>query len=424
MPGHDVVVTGLGLLTPAGIGAAASWAGLCAGRPTAATDPELAGVPVDFSCALPDFTPEVLLGGRLVMRTDRFVHMGLVAAREALDDAGISPADWDPQRVGVVIGVSTGSMEAWAPPFASVAAGCHEEVSPFVVTRTLPNMAAAEISIDLGAQGPSLAVGTACASGATAIGVARDLVRSGTCDIVITGGSEATRVPIVATCFGQAGALSRRGHDPAGASRPFDVHRDGFVLGEGAGVLVLERAEHARARGARAAPVGLSGRAVTPPKARIRAVLTGYGASSDAHHFAAPHPEGRGAELAMRAALRDAALAPDGIDHVNAHGTSTPRNDLAEAFALHRVFRTPPAVTANKSVFGHALGGAGAIEAVCTVLTLQEQLIPPTANLEHPDPQCDLDVVTGSPRQARVRAAMSNSFGFGGQNAVLVFQTP
>ncbi len=408
---RDVAVTGLGLVTPAGIGAAATWEGLGAGRPTAATDARLTGAPVDFACAVPDFGPERWLDRRLVMRTDLFVQMALVAAQEAIDDAGLCPAEWDPARVGVVIGVSTGSTECWAPHIRSVDAGRHDEVSPFLLPRTVPNMAAAEIAIRFGARGPGFCVSTACAAGASAIVVARDLVRSGTCDIVVAGGSEAPVVPITATCFAQMGALSRRTHDPAGACRPFDGERDGFVLGEGAGVLVLERPAHARGR-----------------RAVVRARLTGCGASSDAHHFTAPHPEGRGAELAVRTALADAGLAPGDIGHVNAHGTGTVRNDLAEARALRRVFSVPsavpPAVTSNKSVLGHALGGAGAIEAACTVLSLQHQVVPPTANHEQPDPECGLDVVTKAPRPVRMSAALANSFGFGGQNAVLLFETP
>ncbi|MFI2078120.1 MULTISPECIES: beta-ketoacyl-[acyl-carrier-protein] synthase family protein [Streptomyces] len=404
---RDVAVTGLGLVTPCGTGTAATWRGLCSGVPTAVADERLSGALVDICCPVGEFGAVEALGHRVVLRTDRFTQMALVAAREALADAALSPAEWDPSRVGVVIGVSTGSTESWAPHFASLAAGRPEDVSPFLLPRTVPNMAAAEIAIRFGAQGPGFAVSTACAAGATAIGVARDLVRSGTCDVVVAGGSEAPAVPIVATCFAQMGALSRRADDPAGACRPFAAGRDGFVLGEGAGMLILERPEHATARGA-----------------TLHARLTGYGASSDAHHITAPHPQGRGAEAAIRAALADAGLAPRDIGHVNAHGTGTVLNDLAEARALRRVFGTPPPVTAVKSIVGHALGGAGAIEAACTVLSLRHGLVPPTANHDEPDPDCDLDVVTAAPRPVRATSALSNAFGFGGQNAVLVFETP
>jgi 3-oxoacyl-[acyl-carrier-protein] synthase II len=233
--------------------------------------------------------------------------------------------------------------------------------------------------------------------------MARELLRSGLCDVVITGGTEACLVPSIVSGFSQMGALSQRRDDPAAASRPFDVDRDGFVPGEGAAVLVLERVEHARARGA-----------------HVRALVSGYGASADAHHATAPEPDGRGAELAVRSALRDAGLAPDAVDHVNAHGTSTPLNDASEARMIRRVLGDRPAVTSVKGVVGHALGAAGAIEAVVTALTVEHAFIPPTANLESQDPEVELDVVAKAGRETPVEVAVSNSFGFGGQNAVLV----
>ncbi|WP_424893551.1 beta-ketoacyl-[acyl-carrier-protein] synthase family protein [Streptomyces sp. XH2] len=399
----DVAVTGLGLVTAAGVGVAATWDGLLAGRSRAARDPRLAGLPVDFSCGS-DFDAAGALGRRLAARLDRFSAMALAAAREAVADAGLDPAAWDPLRVAVVIGASSACMEHYDREFAWMAAGRPDRVSPMAIMRSIPNMAAGEVGLDLGTRGPNLAVSTACASGATAIGVARDLVRSGSCDIALAGGSESLRARSTAVGFHQMRALSARGHDPEGASRPFDADRDGFVLGEGAGVLVLERPAHARARGA-----------------RPRALLRGYGASCDAHHTVAPHPDGRGAADALHTALADAGLAPGDVDHVNAHGTATRINDLAEYRALARVFRTPPPVTAPKSVLGHAAGGSGGIEAACAVLTLQHQLIPPTANLDNPDPGLPLDIVRKAPRRARLTTVVSNSFGFGGQNAVLAF---
>ncbi|PSJ28857.1 3-oxoacyl-ACP synthase [Streptosporangium nondiastaticum] len=401
----DVAVTGLGLVTAAGVGVTATWEGLLAGRSRAAPDPRLAGLPVDFSCGS-DFDAAGALGRRLAARLDRFSAMALAAAREAVADAGLDTAAWDPLRVAVVIGASSACMEHYDREFAWMAAGRPDRVSPMAIMRSIPNMAAGEVGLDLGTRGPNLAVSTACASGATAIGVARDLVRAGSCDIALAGGSESLRARSTAVGFHQMRALSARGHDPEGASRPFDADRDGFVLGEGAGVLVLERPAHARARGA-----------------RPRALLRGYGASCDAHHTVAPHPDGRGAADALRTALADAGLAPGDVDHVNAHGTATRINDLAEYRALARVFRTPPPVTAPKSVLGHAAGGSGGIEAACAVLTLQHQLIPPTANLDNPDPGLPLDIVRKTPRRARLTTVVSNSFGFGGQNAVLVFGT-
>ncbi|MGP8304419.1 beta-ketoacyl-[acyl-carrier-protein] synthase family protein [Streptomyces inhibens] len=405
MSAREVAVTGLGLVTPAGVGVAATWQGVLGGESAAAGDPALAELPVSFCCRVPDFDAAERLGRRLSWRLDRFAAMALVAAREAVADAGLGAGGWDPMRVGVVLGVGTASMERYEAEFHKLAGGRATDISPLAIPRSVPNMVAGELGMDLQVRGPNLTVSTACASGATALGTARQLLLADVCDVVVAGGSESLCSRVPAACFHQMGALSRRGDDPAGASRPFDAERDGFVLAEGAGVLVLERVEHARARGAKA-----------------RAYLAGYGASCDAYHFTAPHPEGRGAVEALEAALGDAGMEPGDIDHVNAHGTSTVLNDRAEARALRQVFRRPPPVTAVKGVLGHSAGGAGAIEAACTVLTLQEQVVPPTANLQCLDPDIDLDVVSKAPRQLRMSAAVSNSFGFGGQNAVLVFR--
>jgi 3-oxoacyl-[acyl-carrier-protein] synthase II len=399
-----VAVTGLGLVTPAGVGRDAAWAGLCAGDSTATADPGLDGLPVAFSCQVPELDTAGLLGHRLSRRLDRFTTFALLAAREAVADARLAPDGWDGARVGVVMGVGTGSMQGWQAEFDRLADNSPERVSPLALPRSVPNMAAAEIALDLGATGPNMVVSTACASGTSALGLARDWLLSGACDLVLAGGSESARLRMTAACFAQMRALSRRADSPHAASRPFDRDRDGFVLGEGAAVLVLERIADARARGTR--PVAL---------------LAGFGASCDAHHFTAPHPDGDGAARAIRGALADAGLEPEDIDHVNAHGTATPQGDAAEHNALHQVFRRPPPVTAVKGTIGHAIGGAGAIEAACTVLTLRHQLIPPTANLDTLDPAMDLDVVSKVPRRQRIRAAVSSSFGFGGQNAVLAF---
>ncbi|MFJ9419081.1 beta-ketoacyl-[acyl-carrier-protein] synthase family protein [Streptomyces sp. NPDC101227] len=407
MKAVDVAVTGLGLVTPAGIGVQSTWDGMLSGRSRAATDEQLAGLPVNFSCRVADFDPAARLGRRLSWRIDRFIQMGLVAAREAVTDAGWDPAAWDGARVSVVLGNGSGGNDQAQKEYGLLNSGRHKAISPLCITRSVPNMLAGEISADLQALGPSLVTSTACASGGTAIGVGRDLLGSGACDIVITGGSESVCKPLPAAGFGQMGALSTRVHDPAGACRPFDADRDGFVLGEGAGILVLERLADAQAR-----------------NAPVRALLAGYGASSDGYHFTSPDPEGQGVVRAIRAALADAALSASDIDHINAHGTSTQQNDLSEARALCSVFGAPPPVTANKSILGHSIGGAGAIEAAITVLTLQHQIIPPTANLDLLDPDIDLDVVTKAPRSQCLRAALSNSIGFGGQNAVLAFRAP
>ncbi|MGW0563211.1 beta-ketoacyl-[acyl-carrier-protein] synthase family protein [Streptomyces sp. NPDC003016] len=402
-----VVVTGLGLATAAGIGVAATWEGLCRGTSTALPDRHLRGLPVSFSCRVPDDGLSAAVGKGFGWRTDRFIQLALVAALEAVDDAGLHPADWDAVRVGVVIGAGGGSLDTMPKVCEAIAESRYRAVSPTAVPRSQPNMAAGEVAISLGARGPTLSVSTACASGATAIGVSRMLLDAGACDLVIAGGSDSACNPIGAVTFWRMGALSTRAHDPAGASRPFDADRDGFVLGEGAGVLVLERADHAQAR-----------------RARVYARLTGHASTADAYHPTAPHPRGEGALRALRLALADAGLQAQDIDHVNAHGTSTPLNDEVEARVLRQVFPASPPVTATKSILGHTLGGAGAIEAVCCVLALDRQTIHPTANLNRLGNGIELDVVTGGPRAHSMAAVASNSFGFGGQNTVLIFQQP
>ncbi|WAL99427.1 beta-ketoacyl-[acyl-carrier-protein] synthase family protein [Streptomyces sp. Je 1-369] len=401
----DIAVTGIGLVTPAGHTAEVNWTALCRGRSLAAADPELEGLPVDFSCRVTDFDADTEIGRAPARRVDRFIQFALVAARRAVADAGLDRRTWDAERVGVVLGVGSNSLSTYVGEFGHLGAGRQDRVSPLALPRSVPSMAAGEVGIDLGALGPNFTTASACASGATAIGVARDLLRSGTCDIVLAGGSESARSRMTATCFTRMRALSRRREEPALASRPFDARRDGFVLGEGAGVLVLERARSARAR-----------------RAPVQALLRGYGAGADAHHPIAPHPRGDGAVRAVRAALADAGCGPDDIAHVNAHGTSTPLNDAAEATALRQVFGDDgPPVTASKGVIGHALGAAGAIEAAYTVLALRHGLVPPVANFQGQDGDHKLDIVAGRPRPVPGTAAISCSFGFGGQNAVLLF---
>jgi 3-oxoacyl-[acyl-carrier-protein] synthase II len=405
---RDVAVTGVGLLTPAGTCPDATWATLLRGVSVARPDPVLAGLRTDFSCAVPDFVVRTALGHATARRLDPYAQMAVVAARQAVGDAGLDPAEWRGDRVAVVLGVGSNSLHSYEEAFRLLREDRGHRVSPYQVTRSVPNMAAAEVALDLGAHGVNFTTSSACASGATALGTALDLLRAGRCDIVLAGGSESARSRMTTTCFGQMRAMSSRRSDPATASRPFDVERDGFVPGEGAAVMVLERAEDAHRRGA-----------------AVRGYLAGYGASADAHHPAAPHPEARGAEAAVVAALQDAGCSADDVDHVNAHATSTPLNDVTEARMLRRLFRHDPPVTANKSVIGHALGAAGAIEAVLTVLTLQHGTVPPTANLTRQEPGAELDVVTGAPRRIpRMRTAVSTSFGFGGQNTALVLRAP
>lgn len=407
----EIAVTGLGLVTPAGHTPEDNWTALCRGRSLAARDAELAGLPVDFSCQVTGFDAAGELGRPLARRTDRFIQFALVAARRAVADAGLG-GDLGPgdggcgglgERVGVVLGVGSNSLSTYVPEFGHLGADRPDRVSPLALPRSVPSMAAGEVAIDLGARGPNFTTASACASGATALGVARDLLRSGTCDIVLAGGSESARSRMTATCFTRMRALSRRRDEPALASRPFDARRDGFVLGEGAAVLVLERAADARAR-----------------RARVLALLRGFGAGADACHPVAPHPYGDGAVRAIRAALRDADCGPQDVGHVNAHGTGTPLNDAAEAAALTRVFGdAAPPVTAAKGVIGHALGAAGAVQAAYTVLALRHGTVPPVANFEGQDGDHKIDIVAGGPRPA-VGAGISCSFGFGGQNAVLL----
>ncbi|HEX6471599.1 MAG TPA: beta-ketoacyl-ACP synthase II [Streptosporangiaceae bacterium] len=417
-PGFAAAVTGLGLVSPAGIGVAENWARICSGVSTAARDPALAGLSVDFSCRVPGFDADALLGRRRAWRLDRVAQFAVVAAREALADAGLAGTDpeggargdtgevrpeWDDARVGVVLGSGIGGAGTWEEQHRRLLDQGPRQVSALLIPMLAVNMIAGYVAMDCGARGPNFVTSTACASGTTAIGVARELLRSGACDIVLAGGAEACVIPSIVTGFSQMGALSRRADDPAGASRPFDAGRDGFVAAEAAAVLVLERPEHAAARGA-----------------RVRAYVSGYGASADAHHATAPDPGGRSVERAMRAALLDAGITPEAVAHVNAHGTSTPLNDDIEGKVIHRVLGDAPAVTSTKGVTGHALGAAGAIEAAYTVLAVENSIAPPTANLDSQDPDIPVDVVAKEARNLRIPAAVSNSFGFGGQNAVLV----
>ncbi|WP_406175813.1 beta-ketoacyl-[acyl-carrier-protein] synthase family protein [Streptomyces sp. NBC_00996] len=396
-------VTGIGLVTAAGIGADATWEGICAGRSAAAKNPLLAGIPVDISCTVPGFSAREHVGRRSSLTHDRFIQLSITAAREAVADSGLDPKTWDGARVGVVVGCGLGGVTTWETQHRRMLDQGPQAVSALLIPMLVPNMVAGHLAMDLRATGPNLVTATACASGATAIGTALQLLRDGSCDVVIAGGGEAGVSPLMVTGFAQMGALSTRLDEPSAASRPFDADRDGFVIGEGSGMLVLEREADARARGA-----------------RIRAKMAGYGASADAHHMTAPDPEGTGVVQALRTALAAADVMPDEVDHVNAHGTSTPLNDAAEARAVRKVLGEGAAVTSAKGVIGHTLGAAGAIEAALTVLAVEHGTVPPTANLQHLDPAVELDVVAGSPRRRRVEVAVSNSFGFGGQNAVLV----
>ncbi|MFC9132790.1 beta-ketoacyl-[acyl-carrier-protein] synthase family protein [Streptomyces sp. NPDC057099] len=399
----DVVITGIGMVTPAGADTGTSWKTLCAGRSAGAPDPRLADLQVGFSCAVPGFDAELLLGTDS-RRMDPFTQFAIVAARAAVADAGLGEGSWDVSRVGVVLGTGIGGQGTWEEQGGRLRDRGPRAVNPLTVPRAIGNIAAGSVAIDLGLHGPSLTLSTACAAGTTALGFALDLLRADRCDVVLAGGTEAAVTPLVVTAFDRLKALSRRSDDPVSASRPFDEHRDGFVLGEGSAVLVLERARDAAARGRRA-----------------YARLLGYGAASDAHHLTAPDPDGRWAEVALRAALEDAGTSPADIALVNAHATSTPQGDAVEARLIERVLGQDTAVTSTKGVTGHMLGAAGAVEAACTALSIADGVIPPTANFEAPGPDTGgIDIVHGTARHVPVPVAVSNSFGFGGHNAAVV----
>lgn len=401
---HDpVAITGIGMVTPGGVGTQASWAAVRQARPTAAEDPELAGLPVTFASRVPRFDSRALLGARTSARLDRVGQFALVAAEEAVIAAGLDTASWNDTRVAVVIGTGAGGVGTYERQVRRLIEAGPDRVSAFTLPMALPNMVAAEIAMRLGAKGPNLVVATACASGATAVGTARALLHANACDVVLAGGSEAAVTPLFVAAFARMGALSRRNDDPTGASRPFDTRRDGFVMGEGAGVVVVERLADARAR-----------------RVPVLATVLGYGASDDAHHPTLPPTDGSGARRAIEAACADAALAPTEIDHVNAHATSTPAGDAAEAAALRATVGPDCPITANKGVTGHTLGAAGAIEVGCTVLSLTAGIIPPVANVDAVDPALGIRVVTGQPLTGDFSTALSTSFGFGGQNAALL----
>ncbi len=402
---YAAAVTGLGLLTAAGIGTEASWREVTrANSPSGVRQPaELRGLPNDFMYLIDGLDVEAALDAATLRQTDRFSQLAVLAAREAVADAGLDPPTWDGDRVAVVIGTANGGLPAYDEQHTTLLERGPGRVSPALAVLTTGNNAAASVCRDLGARGPSLSVNTTCASGTDATGIARQLLRAGMCDIAIAGGAESACSRLLVASLCKMKGLSTRREDPAAACRPFDADRNGFVMGEGAGLLVLERPEHARAR-----------------NARVRARLVGYGTSNDAYAPVAPHPEGAGAERALRAALADADVHADDIGHVNAHGTSTVLNDLIEGTMLRRVLGEHPLVTSTKAMTGHTLGAAGGIETAFTVLALQHQLVPPTANLESPDPDIPVEVVHKEARPARLDCAVKTSLGFGGHNAALV----
>jgi 3-oxoacyl-[acyl-carrier-protein] synthase II len=359
---------------------------------------------VDFACVVDGVDLDEEIGVRTVFRMGRYVKFAVLAAREAVADAKLDPLAWDSTRVAVIIGTSSGGSESLTQQAVALDRWGPEATSPAGILLTIPNMPAAEVAIQLRARGPSMAPCTACSSGVTALSVARDLLTTGQCDIAVAGATESIVFPVAMTGFARSGAACT-GAEPTTLCRPFAPDRAGLVMGEGAAVMVLEREDEARARGA-----------------SVRALLAGAGATTDAYHPTSPHPSGAVAEAAVEAALRDAGWAAGDVDHVNAHGTSTPLNDATEATLISRIYPHRPPVTAPKGVLGHCMGAAGAIEAGLTVLSLQHATVPPIANLDAPAPEFDINCVTKQPLRIRLERAVSHSFGFGGHNAVVALQ--
>jgi 3-oxoacyl-[acyl-carrier-protein] synthase II len=400
-----VAVTGLGVKTPAGTTLDAFWSRLLSGRTTAATikrfDPS--ALPVRIGCEVPDFEPTDYLGAKEARRLDRVTQLGFAAAADALADAGDPNAD--PARCAVILGTGIGgliTLEEQLNVFVEKGAG---RVSPFLVPMMMTNATAGTVAMQLGWTGPNLCISTACAASSHAIGEAARLIRDDVSDVVMTGGTESCMTPTAISAFARMTALSGRNDDPEHASRPFDAARDGFVMGEGASGILLENYDRAVARGA-----------------RIYGEVIGYGRNADAYHITAPSPGGEGAAACMQLALDDAGITASAIGHVNAHGTSTPLNDAAEAEAIRKVFgESAPPVVSTKGVTGHLVGAAGATEAVACLLAMRDGLVPPTANLENIGEEIQLDIVAGEPRSVAPAPALSNSFGFGGHNATLIF---
>lgn len=408
---NRVVVTGLGAITPVGNNVPDTWDAVVKGKSGVAriTHFDTSDYATKIAAEVKGFTPQPYLSRKEARRLDPVIHFAVAAAGQAIDDAQVgSSSSLDPNRVGVVIGGGVGGMQTMIEQHDLLLARGPSALSPFFVPSVLTNMAGAIVAQQHGFTGPNFAVTSACATGNHAIGTAMQMLRCGQVDVLVCGSAEATIISMGIAGFGAMRALSTRNDDPEHACRPFDIDRDGFVMGEGAGVLVLETLEHAQARGA-----------------RVYAELVGYGSSADAYHLVAPDPEGKGAALAMQRALDDAQIQPQDIDYVNAHGTGTPLNDVIETKAIRTVFGDAAdnlAITSTKAVTGHLLGGASAIEAVISVLSIVYDTIPPTANLTTPDPECDLDYVPLTARKTRVRTAMSNGFGFGGHNASIILR--
>jgi 3-oxoacyl-[acyl-carrier-protein] synthase II len=405
-----VAVTGLGLVTPLGIGIGKNWQKLCAGESGIGliTRFDASGFRSRIAGEIKEFEPVDFIDKKTARRTSRFIHLALAAGRMALEDSRLVIGPTDAPQTGVSVATAFGGSESFDKNHLLFVQGNQDRISPFFITSYICNMASAELAIQSGAQGPLLCSVTACAAGTHSVGEAFKVIQRGDAAVMLAGGSDTGLNATIFAGFDSIRAMSSRNDEPAKASRPFDKDRDGFVCSEGSGMVVLEELEHALSRGA-----------------RIYAEVLGYGNTCDAHHITAPDPEAMGASRCIEMALKDAGITPAEIDHINAHGTSTQLNDLAETRAIKRVFgeraKNIP-ITANKSMLGHLWGAAGAVEAIFSVLTIDRGVIPPTINYENPDPECDLDYTPNTARKAEVKTVLSNSFGFGGTNGCLVFR--
>jgi 3-oxoacyl-[acyl-carrier-protein] synthase II len=405
-----VVITGVGMVTPLGTGTEKSWKGLLDGRPAIRIithfNPE--GLPCQIAAEVPDFEIDRFIEIKEQKKMDRFIHLGLAAATLAMEDSGLKVTESNADRIGVIVGAGVGGLSAIEHYKQVLLEKGPKRVSPFFIPMTIINLTSGQISIRFGVKGPNSAVATACATGTHSIGDAFKLIQHGVADAMIGGGTEACITPMGIAGFTSMKALSTRNDAPEKASRPFDSDRDGFVMGEGAGVLVIEEMENAVNRGA-----------------RIYAELTGYGLNSDAYHITSPAPNGEGAAKCMGLALKDAGIGPEEIDYINAHGTSTKYGDELETLAIKKVFG-PHAyklcISSTKSMIGHLLGASGGVEAGICALSVYNKIVPPTINLDNPDPECDLDYTPHKSRPLNINIAMSNSFGFGGTNACLIFK--
>jgi len=410
MDTRRVVVTGTGLVTPVGIGVRSSWKALLEGRSGIGIIKtfDSSDLPVHIAGEVKDFDPALYIEAKEIKKMDRFIHLGLAASQMAMDAAKLAVTPGNAERIGVMVGAGIGGLPAIERTYRSYMEKGFRRITPFFIPMSIINELSGHISMRFGAKGPNSCAVTACATGTHSIGDAFKIIQRGDADAMIAGGAESCICPLGVGGFNAMKALSTRNSEPARASRPFDAQRDGFVMGEGSGLLVLEELGFAQQRGA-----------------RILAEVIGYGMSGDAYHITSPAPNGEGAARCMGMAVRDAGIEPSAVSYINAHGTSTKYGDELETMAIKTVFgdhayKVP--VSSTKSMTGHLLGAAGGVEAVVSVLTIDRGVIPPTINLEHPDPECDLDYVPNRSRQVPVEIAMSNSFGFGGTNGCLIFK--